>query len=248
MGSGALRGDGAADTGASDPRLTAALAGTNRAELLASLVDARVFVAITATTTALETTADGLRAESSAEMAVVLLEAPDGSRALPVFSDLGALTRWRVGARPVPMSGAQACAAALDEGATAVLLDGRVSVTELADLARGWVPVPGSGLAARRGEALLEELAVPAPRGLAKALRRVLAGEGLVSARLLAGPDGLVLGIAPRRALEPAALAALAQRIVQQLGADLPAAGLDLAQVRARGPGQEVLGRFRWGR
>lgn len=241
------------DTGEADVRLAAALAAGDRAAVLAALVDARVFAAITATATSEHTADTGLRAESSAEMAVVLLEAPDGSRALPVFQDLVALRRWRLDARPVPLTGPQACAAALDEKATALLLDPAgtaVVVTELSTLAQGWVPVPGSSLASRRGEAELQAPAVPAPRRLVAALRRGLAGEDLWSARLLAGPDGPVLGIAARRDLPPEELAALAHRLVQRLGSALPPEGLDLAQVPVDGPGQLVLrrGRLRRGR
>lgn len=235
------------DTGAPDPRLARALQHPEQAaELHAALVDARVFAAITATATGEHAAeATGLRAESSAEMAVVLLEAPDGSRALPVFPDLLALRSWRVDARPVPLTGAQACAAALDEGATAVLLDpagAAVTVTDLATLASGFVPVAGSSLAARRAETPLRAPDVPPPAALVRVLRTALHGEGLRSARLLEGPDGPVLGVAAAAELAPAELAALAQRLVTRLGSDLPAGGLDLAQVPRRGPGHEVLG------
>ncbi|MCW2707193.1 MAG: hypothetical protein JWM22_1035, partial [Frankiales bacterium] len=175
------------DTGTADPRLSAAVAGHDgtdaaHAELLAALVDARVFAAITATSTS-EHVAEGtgLRAESSAEMAVVLVAAPDGSRALPVFTSASALKRWRLDVRPVPLTGAEAAQAAHDESAVALLVDGLVPVTELDDLARGWVPVMGSGLAARVADTAL---GVPAdvPAGLEPALQEALAGERLRSA------------------------------------------------------------------
>ncbi|MCW2673622.1 MAG: hypothetical protein JWP14_2211 [Frankiales bacterium] len=239
------------DSGTADPRLSAAVAAhdgtdTAHAELLAALVGARVFAAITATSTA-EHLAEGtgLRAESGAELAVVLVAAPDGSRALPVFSSTSALTRWRLDVRPVPMTGPEAAQAARDESAVALLVDGRLPVTELDDLAHGWVPVVGSGLAARVGAtALMAPADVPA--GLESALQAALAGERLRSARLLEGPEGLVLGVAARHPLEPAELAALAHRVVARLGTALPAAGLDLAQVGPRGPGRELLRRTRW--
>ena len=236
------------DTGEADPRLASALSRPHdRAELLAALVDARVFAAITATATAEHRAeATGLRAESSAELAVVLLEAPDGSRALPVFADLQALLRWRLGARPVPLTGAQACAAALDERASAVVLDpagAAVTITELDTLAAGWVPVPGSALSARLAVTELRSPAADAEAGFVPALRAALQGEGLRSARLLDGPDGPVLGISAAKPLAAGELAALAQRIVRRLGPALPASGLDLAQVAPKGPGREVLGR-----
>lgn len=245
------------DTGERDPRLTPVLDEPDsppaRAALLAALGPARVFAAITATATAEETAAStGLRAESSAEMAVVLLEAPDGSRALPVFPDLAALRRWRLDARPVPLTGAQACAAALDEGAEALLLDPagaawQLDLGELRALAAGWVPVAGTGLSSRHAPTRLGEPS-SVPAGLAAALTAALAGERLRAARLLEGPDGLVLGVAPRRPLDPAGLAALAARVVARLGPDLPREGLDLAQVPPSGPGVDLLGRRRFRR
>lgn len=235
-----------ADTGSADPRLAAALASGDRSQVLAALVDARVFAAVTATATSEHTTAAGLRADSSAEMAVVLLETEDGSRALPVFADLEALQAWRPGARPVSLTGRLACAAALDDGADALLLDPdgtAVVVTELRTLAAGWVPVPGSALASRRAPTALVEPATAAPPALVDALRTALQGEGLRAARLLEGPDGPVLGVAPRRPLPPQELAALAHRLVERLGEALPTSGLDLAEVPVRGPGQDVLRR-----
>jgi hypothetical protein len=241
----------AADHGDADPRLAEALAQppspVSRAEVLAALAGARVFAGISAVATAEEpAAATGLRAESAAEMAVLLLEAPDGSRALPVFPDLGALRRFRLGARPVPLTGPQACAAARDEGATALLVDpGGAAVVldaiELAALADGWVPITGTGLASRRSDS--ELVAATAGEPMIRALRAALAGEPLRSARILSGPDGLVLGVAPHEPLDAPGLAALASRVLTRLGADLPAEGMDLTQVPARGPGQEVLQR-----
>jgi hypothetical protein len=155
------------------------------------------------------------------------------------------MKRWRLDVRPVPLTGPQAARAALDEGAVALLVEGTVPVTELDDVASGWVPVLGSGLAVRVGAARLR-VAAAASDDLVAALRAALVGERLRSARLLEGPDGLVLGVAPKVALGPAALAALAQRVVGRLGDALPADGLDLAQVGPRGPGRELLRRTRW--
>jgi hypothetical protein len=224
---------GPSDTGEADPRLAAALAGGDRAEVLAALVDARVFAAVTAT-----------GGSAGAAMAVVLMEAPDGTRALPAFLDVPALLRWRPDARPVPLTGPAACQAALEEQAHAVVLDpagAALTIAELDHLARGWVPVPGSSLASRRGEMALQAPAVPPPAGLVAALRAALRTEDLRSARLLDGHTGPVLGVTARQLLRPEELAALADRLVRRLGDQLPPAGLDLTQVPARGPGHDVL-------
>lgn len=116
------------DDGAADPRLVAALQAYDgtaaaRAETLAALAGARVFVAITATATAEETTSGGLRADSSAEMALVSLVASDGERAIPAFLDVAGPAGWRPGFRPVPVRGDALARAALDDGAAAVLVD-----------------------------------------------------------------------------------------------------------------------------
>lgn len=222
-----------------------------RAAVLAAFVDATVYAAVRATATGEEVAqATGLRAESGAELAVLLLEDDQGARALPVFSDLDQLRRWQLVARPQRLTGAQACAAAIDEQAGQVVLDvtGAALVLEpdeVRALAEGWVPVPGSSLAVREGAAP-QETAPGASPELVEGLRRALQGEPVRAARLLQGEEGLVLGVCPRRPLDPAALAALAQRLVERLGQAMPAEGLGLTQVPARGPGQPVLrGRFR---
>lgn len=181
----------------------------------------------------------------------MLLEQDAGERALPIFPSLLALRRWNLAARPIPLTGGQACAAALDERAGAVLVDpmGTAVVldrTEVEALASGWVPVPGTTLTARLGETEFTALAVPAPKAFVLALQAALEGEGLRSARLLQGPDGIVLGVAAAHLAGPAELAALASRVLARLGHDLPATGLDLTQVRSHGVGQELLRQRRW--
>jgi hypothetical protein len=101
------------DTGAIDPALAAALAGGDPATIRTALLEARLLVPIVA-----------IGADSAeAEMAVPTLVGADGRRALPVFSSYDALRAWQPGARPVPMPGRQAVAAAIDEGCAAVVLD-----------------------------------------------------------------------------------------------------------------------------
>ena len=244
------------DDGTADPRLAAALRAYDgsaraRAEALAALAGARVFVAITATSTAEHVeTGTGLRAESSAEMALVSMVASDGERAIPAFADTGALRRWRLDVRPVPVDAAYLARAALDDGAAAVVLEpaGAAVVVrrpDLTSLAAGYVPVPGSPLAARRTTTALTPTAAVPDADLVRALAAALAPERPRAARLLDGPGGLVLGIAPRRPLDPPALAALAQRVMIRLGDALPPRGLDVTLVPPSGPGHPVIGR-RW--
>jgi hypothetical protein len=227
------------DTGEADPRLAAALhrwqqapGPARRAEVLAALVDARVFVCVAAR-------ASG----AGVEMALLSVVRTDGARVLPVFSDGHAVQRWRREARPVPVTAPQACLAARDAGADGLLLDPPgaalgVHAAEAATLARGWVPVIGTPLASRRTTVALTAPSVPASAALVQALGAALRAEPVRSARLLQGPDGLVLGL--DAALDAAALAALAARVRQRLGAALPPDGLDVAVVGPRPDGQPV--------
>ncbi len=248
---------GSADDGRVDDALGRALASLDgssagRARVLSALAGARVFVAVTATATAEHVeSGTGLRAESSAEMALLSVVSAKGERAVPAFGDVGSLTAWRADARPVAVSGPYLCRSALDDGAVAVLLDPQGAAVVLAEaevraLADGYVPVPGSALSFRRTtEVLTAPVELPDP-ALVEALSVALRPERLRAARLLQGPAGPVLGVCPRRDLDPGALAALAQRVVTRLGAALPAEGLDLAVVPPTGPGLVLAVRRRW--
>ncbi|MCU1588773.1 MAG: uncharacterized protein JWP11_29, partial [Frankiales bacterium] len=176
------------DAGDADPRLAAALAAYDgspaaRAETLAALSGARVFVPITATSTA-EHRADvtGLRAESSAEMALVSVVASDGERGVPAFADTAALRRWRLDVRPVAVSADYLARAVLDDGAAAVVLDpDRAAVVvrrpDLEALAAGYVPVGGARLAVRRTATTLTAPAVPPDPALVAALAAAVRPE-----------------------------------------------------------------------
>ena len=241
---------GAPDDGSVDPRLAAALTGADgstaaRAEVLAALAGARVFVAVRAEATREERTAGGLRQESSAEMSLVCLRSQEGVLAVPVFSDGHEVQRWQRDARPVPLAGPQACASARAQGAEVLLVDpgGAAFVAdagELRALAEGYVPVPGSdGLEARRRTTALGAPAQDVPSALVDALAAALRAEPVTSAQLLQGPEGLVLGVSGP-ALDAAGLTALAGRVLGRARSALPADGLDLAQVPAGGPGLPV--------
>jgi SseB protein N-terminal domain len=131
------------DDGAADPLLEGALsraAGPNGAAVIsAALLDARVLIPIVAAPTS---------GEHGAEMALVTMIGRDGRRALPAFTSLDALARWRAQARPVPIPARRAAAAAYDEEAVALVLDvagpipHTVSGSRLAALAdgRSWQP------------------------------------------------------------------------------------------------------------
>ena len=162
------------DTGLADPRLAAALeayaatgSAAARAEVLAAVAGARLFAAVTATSTAEHVEAGtGLRAESTAEMALLTLVGSAGGRAVPLFVDAPTAVAFRPGARPVPLPGREACAAALEDGAVAVLVDPPgaalvVTGAELAELAAGRVPVAGAPLSTARTSTALTAPATP---------------------------------------------------------------------------------------
>jgi hypothetical protein len=112
------------DAGDADPALAAALASSDSGDIAARLLAARLLVPVVA-----------LPGAGDAEMAVPALVAPDGRRALPVFSSYDALRAWQADARPVPMTGARVVAGAAAEGYDGVVLDvaGPVSHTIAGD-------------------------------------------------------------------------------------------------------------------
>ena len=71
---------------------------------VAALCETRLLVPLVATATRQGTTAGGLLTDKEAEMSVVLLQAPDGRRALLGFTGLDALQTWQSDARPVPVT------------------------------------------------------------------------------------------------------------------------------------------------
>jgi hypothetical protein len=105
------------DDGLIDPRLADALGDDTR--VFAVYGEVRVFVPIVAVLG--ERATDG--SDKSADMAAVFMTGADGRKALLTFSSVAALEAWNPVARPVPVWGREAAQAALDEGASALLLD-----------------------------------------------------------------------------------------------------------------------------
>ncbi|MFJ9517108.1 SseB family protein [Kitasatospora sp. NPDC101801] len=132
------------DDGTADPRLSAALAAwaadrtgpAAESELLAALTAGRLMVPIVALLGEVETDANGLKHEKTSDMAVPLIEAADGRRALPAFTSLETLARWRADARPAPVAGPQAAMVAYSERADTLLIDPAGPVSYPVDGAR----------------------------------------------------------------------------------------------------------------
>lgn len=125
------------DDGSVDPRLAAAFG--DDAAVFEVLPDVRVFVPIVAILG--ESTPTG--GDKNADMAAVLMTGADGRTALLAFSSTTTMTHWNADARPVPVLGSGAAQAALDEGASAILLDLGSPTFAVVELSAGQDP-PGS--------------------------------------------------------------------------------------------------------
>ncbi|HEY3534671.1 MAG TPA: SseB family protein [Pedococcus sp.] len=111
------------DTGAADPQLVAALADPrDEHRLVAAVAAARLLVPVVAEPAEVDGSGD-LAVEKQTDMAAVTLVAPDGVRALPVFTSLASLGAWDAQARPVPVTAARAAQAAVSERCDVVVVD-----------------------------------------------------------------------------------------------------------------------------
>ena len=111
------------DTGAADPALLAVLAESgDDTALMAAVSGSRLLVPVVAEPAEVDRTGD-LAVDHGVDMAVVTLVAPDGRRALPVFSGAEALAAWDPQARPVPVTPARAAQAAVSEGCDVLVVD-----------------------------------------------------------------------------------------------------------------------------
>lgn len=118
------------DQGLADPAtrraMAAALNEGNAAAYLravAALCGTRLLVPVLATATRTGQTVGGLTSDKEAEMSVVMLQTPDGRRALLAFTGLDSLQAWQPAARPVPVTLDRAAQTAQAEGVAALLVD-----------------------------------------------------------------------------------------------------------------------------
>ncbi len=147
----------AGDDGAATPGVGEALAAydvdpdARHAATLAVLQHARLLVPVVAVLGDVEHDESGLRRDKTSDMATVLMQGRDGRTALLAFTSTEAMRRWDPGARPVPVTAARAAAAAVQDGAAAVLVDVAGPVTfvvetdDLGELAEGGELVEVSG-------------------------------------------------------------------------------------------------------
>ncbi|MFJ1792310.1 SseB family protein [Kitasatospora griseola] len=131
----------AEDDGTADPVLAAALAAWQQdpsaeGELLSALTPSRLMVPIVAVLGEVEFDENGHKREKTSDMAVPVLEAADGRRALPAFTSMETMAAWRADARPAPVAAPQAAMVAFSERAEILLVDPAGPVTYLLTGAR----------------------------------------------------------------------------------------------------------------
>lgn len=138
----------AGDDGSADPELAALLAayaaGTGSVgDVVARLALTRVLVPVLAELGVSEVTDTGLHVDKEAAAGVVALEAPDGRRALPVFTSVAAMTAWRRDARPVPVQAPRAALSAVSEDWSLLVVDPAGPVTVLVPRPAVWAMAQG---------------------------------------------------------------------------------------------------------
>lgn len=239
----------AQDDGAADPGyLTAVgrlLAGTcDEVAVIESLAAARVFVPIVASIGAGTPAESGLAADKQADMAMVSLKAPDGRKALPVFSTVRNLQNWHSGARPVAVHAPRAALSAVAEDAQLLVIDPgaeftfvvrRPAVWALARQ-RSWSPsyadprVVDRLSAAIDGEETIMEATASPGRGVASrtAAGRAVPGGG-------PGPE-LAVSLRIHPGLTQAEVGAMSERFQRRLAEDAEFTELvDSLEVRLNG-------------
>lgn len=162
----------AGDDGSADPEVATLLAQYARGEadlaaVVAAIGSRRVLVPVLAELLVGETVQrrvpgrDGheghsadLHVDKEAAAGVVAIEAPDGRRALPIFTSVAAMRAWQPQARPVPVTAERAALSAVSEDWSLLVLDPAGPVTVVLPrpavwaLARGqqWTPAVHRGV------------------------------------------------------------------------------------------------------
>jgi len=164
------------DDGHADPELAAVQeqwrsGAAGLPALVRALAGKRVVIPVMAQVENLvmnETT--NLVADKDASTGVVCVSAPDGRIALPVFTSVPALMRWRGDARPIPVESERAALAAVSEEWPLLVLDAgdgqpaiipRPAVWALAQgKAHQWIPAPEDAELAAEINRLLSQISV----------------------------------------------------------------------------------------
>jgi SseB protein N-terminal domain len=174
--------------------------------------------------------------EKAVEVMLITIKGSDGRIALPAFTSLDALSRWKAGARPVPASTQRVCAGALSEGADLVVIDPAGPATVELSGAVLWALVEGRAMVP-----LVDDLAViDAIRDATEDMARAFSGTFLQP-----GADqstDLVIQLVARAGADPAELREAAAELASRLAADpimrsRVDGGVQIAVVNAPSPG-----------
>ncbi|WP_304454210.1 SseB family protein [Nocardiopsis sp. YSL2] len=116
------------DDGSVDPDVEARLRdhAAGRAgdrQVLDALSRSRLLIPVVAVATETGKGVGGLTKDKHSEVAVPVMTGKDGRRGVLAFTCVDAVRRWRADARPVPFTTKDACQAAVEEGADALVLD-----------------------------------------------------------------------------------------------------------------------------
>jgi hypothetical protein len=178
----------------------------------------------------------GFPSEKAAEVMLITIKGSDGRIALPAFTSLDALSRWKAEARPVPASTQRVCAGALSEGADLVVIDPAGPATVELSGAVLWALAEGRAMLP-----LADDLAViGAIRDATEDMARAFSGTFLQP-----GADqstDLVIQLVARAGADPAELREAAAELASRLAADpimrsRVDSGVQIAVVNAPPPG-----------
>ena len=138
----------AGDDGSADPALAALLdayaAGSaSLSDVVARLGETRVLVPILAELESAGEGEHGHTVDKEASAGVVALQAPDGRRALPVFTSVASMAAWRADARPVPVDARRAALSAVSEDWALLVVDPAGPVTALVPRPAVWALAQG---------------------------------------------------------------------------------------------------------
>jgi hypothetical protein len=196
----------AGDDGTADPALARALAAGDVEQVAAALVAARVLVPVVAVLGdgPAPVGPHGRPVDKSADMAVATLVAPDGRRALPVFTSSAALAAWDAAARPVPAEGPRAALSAVQDGCAALVVDPGSSVSVVLPRPALWALAQGRPWVRPERDPEVADAVRAAVHGL----------EQVAGVRLGAADGGrLTVVLAVRAGLDAAELSALLEAV-----------------------------------
>ena len=202
------------DTGAADPALRALLAGdADDVSLMAAVARARFLVPVVAEPTEVDDSGDH-PVDAGVDMAVVSLVAPDGRRALPVFTGADALAAWDPQARPVPVTAARAAQAAVSESCDVLVVDVAGPATRVLRPSQLWALAQERDWEPPHTDAFVARSVTAAVTGEPAVVHHALEegrpeGEGVL---------GVVLALRP--GLPPEEVRAVATRVGERLATD----------------------------